>query len=403
MLVRASSLLRFASLPGLFTLAALLCSSCQQAAPAQELLQPDSRAADAPAQLPELTTELAERFADLAAEGILREYPNKPGNVMQDAAGVRTPRQMHPAFYGSFDWHSSVHGHWMLVRLLRVGPPMASELRERIHAGLDAHLTPSAIAAEVAYFEEPGQASFERMYGWAWALRLATELDAWQAEQPTNAQIRGWREAVRPLEELLVAKIPPYLERLEWPIRVGVHQDTGFALGQILDYADQTQQHELAAIVRQRAIDYYFADSAYPARFEPSGEDFFSSGLNEADLMRRVLKPAAFSDWLDSFLPGLAHGEVPRLLAPVGVRDLRDGKLVHLAGLNLSRAWCLLGIASVLPAGDPRRGVCQQSAAEHYEVGLGYVFSGDYAGEHWLASFAVYLVTASGREVDRAE
>jgi hypothetical protein len=374
-------------------LSATVLGACQQATPRSETAPEQTGAA-----LPELTSELAERFAGLAAEGILREYPNKPGNVMQDAAGVRSPRAMHPAFYGSFDWHSSVHGHWMLVRLLRVGPPMRADLQAEIRAGLDAHLTQETIAAEVAYFEEPGQGSFERMYGWAWALRLAAELHSWQQDDPQNSQVTRWREAMRPLEDHLVAKIPPYLQRLEWPIRVGVHQDTGFALGQILDYADQTGHRELAAIVRQRAMDYYGSDTAYPARFEPSGEDFFSSGLNEADLMRRVLEPDAFSRWLDRFLPGLAKGEVPRLLEPAGVRDLSDGKLVHLAGLNLSRAWCLLGIASALPTQDPRIQVCLRSAAEHYEVGLGYVFSGDYAGEHWLASFAVYLVTASGRD-----
>jgi DUF2891 family protein len=390
---RLSDILSLARLLGLVLLTAFAGLSCQQAEQTTGFLHPN-----APTSLPELSVELAERFAGLAAEGILREFPNKPGNVMQDAAGVRAPLQMHPAFYGSFDWHSSVHGHWMLVRLLRVGPPLSTELRARIHTGLNAHLTPAAIAAEVAYFEEPGQGSFERMYGWAWALRLAAELDAWQSELPDNAQVSAWREAMRPLEDLLVAKIPPYLERLEWPIRVGVHQDSGFALGQILDYAEQTKQDNLAATVRQRALDYYGSDTAYPARFEPSGEDFFSSGLNEADLMRRVLEPEAFSKWLQNFLPSLASGEVPRLLEPVGVRDLTDGKLVHLAGLNLSRAWCLLGIASALPAEDPRTRVCLQSAAEHYEVGLGYVFSGDYAGEHWLASFAVYLVTASGRD-----
>ena len=388
-----SDILRLTRLIGLLALTSFAGLSCQQTTQTGGLAH-----SKPPSSLPELSAELAERFAGLAAEGILREYPNKPGNVMQDAAGVRAPRQMHPAFYGSFDWHSSVHGHWMLVRLLRVGPALPSELRARIHAGLNAHLTPAAIAAEVAYFEEPGQGSFERMYGWAWALRLAAELDAWQIEQADDAQVKAWREAIRPLEELLVAKIPPYLERLEWPIRVGVHQDSGFALGQILDYADQTKRSKLAATVRQRALEYYGSDTAYPARFEPSGEDFFSSGLNEADLMRRVLAPEDFSNWLQDFLPGLADGEVPRLLEPVGVRDLTDGKLVHLAGLNLSRAWCLLGIASALPAEDPRAAVCLQSAAEHYEVGLGYLFSGDYAGEHWLASFAVYLVTASGRE-----
>ena len=348
--------------------------------------------------VPQLTAELADRFAGLAVEGIVREYPNKPGNVIVDAAGVRSPRAMHPAFYGSFDWHSSVHGHWMLIRLLRVGPPQTPQRAQAIQAALDANLTRANIEAEVAYFEEPGQKSFERMYGWAWALRLAAELHAWQQDAPDNDTVARWREAIRPLEDHLVAKIPPYLERLQWPIRIGEHRDTGFALGQTLDYADIVGNESLREVVAQRARDYYLADRDYPARLEPSGEDFFSSGLNTADLMRRVLPAREYSDWLTGFLPGLASGEVPRLLEPVGVTDLTDGKLVHLAGLNLHRAWCWLGIASALPAGDPRIAVCEAAAAAHYEAGLGYVFSGDYAGEHWLASFAVYLVTGSGRD-----
>ncbi len=364
----------------------LFLTSCQAAPPA----------APEPA-LPPLTAELAERFAGLAVEGIVREYPNKPGNVMVDAAGVRSPRAMHPAFYGSFDWHSSVHGHWMLIRLMRVGPPLPPELLQEIRQALDAHLQADAIAAEVAYFREPGQRSFERMYGWAWALRLAAELHAWSESQPDDPAVRRWREAVRPLEDYLVEQIPPYLERLEWPIRIGEHQDTGFALGQILDYAAIVGNEALARTVRQRARDYYLADRAYPAAYEPSGQDFFSSGLNEADLMRRVLPREEYRRWLDEFLPGLAEGAVPRLLEPVGVSDLSDGKLVHLAGLNLSRACCWLGIASALDPNDPRARVGRAAAAAHYEAGLGYVFSGDYAGEHWLASFAVYLVTGSGR------
>lgn len=377
------------SLP-LAVLALLGLSACQAPAASPE--------ADTAPSMPALTTELAHRFAGLAVEGIVREYPNKPGNVMIDAAGVRSPRAMHPAFYGSFDWHSSVHGHWMLIRLLRVGPPQTPERSRAIHEALDAHLTQANLAAEVAYFEEDGQKSFERMYGWAWALRLAAELHAWSEERPGDARLVRWREAVRLLEDHLVAKIPPYLERLEWPIRIGEHRDTGFALGQILDYADAVGNGELRAVVAARALDYYLDDRDYPAAYEPSGEDFFSSGLNEADLMRRVLPAEEYSRWLDGFLPGLRTGEVPSLLEPVGVRDLTDGKLVHLAGLNLHRAWCWLGIASALPDEDPRVAICERAAAEHYQAGLGYVFSGDYAGEHWLASFAVYLVTGSGRD-----
>ena len=370
-----------------------LLISCQ--APGDAAVESPS---DPSAAVPQLTADLADRFAGLAVEGIVREYPNKPGNVIVDEAGVRSPRAMHPAFYGSFDWHSSVHGHWMLIRLLRVGPPQTPQRAQAIQAALDVNLTLANVEAEVAYFNEPGQKSFERMYGWAWALRLAAELHAWNQEVPDQQAVQRWREAVRPLEDHLVAQIPPYLERLQWPIRIGEHRDTGFALGQILDYADIVGNRELREVVAQRARDYYLEDRNYPARFEPSGEDFFSSGLNTADLMRRVLPAEQYSDWLDGFLPGLANGEVASLLEPVGVTDVTDGKLVHLAGLNLHRAWCWLGIASALPAGDARIAICETAAAAHYDAGLGYVFSGDYAGEHWLASFAVYLVTGSGRD-----
>lgn len=338
--------------------------------------------------LPELGKPLSPRqveaFARLALEGLFKEFPNKPSNVMQSAEGVRRPREMHPVFYGCFDWHSSVHGHWMLLHLLRTYPeaPVAAE----IEAALDRQFRRELMERETAYFEEKGNQSFERMYGWAWLLRLAAELRSWEDERALR-----WARALQPLEEKIVELTMGYLPRLTWPIRTGVHPDTAFALGQILDYARVVENKALATLIEERALVYYGDDHSYPVLYEPSGEDFFSAGLNEADFMRRVLDPPLFRPWLEQFLPRFAN-----LARPVGVSDVTDGKLVHLAGLNLSRAWTFNGIASVLPNDDPRRVPAIHAARIHLEAGLKYVFSGHYEGEHWLATFAVYTLSEVG-------
>ncbi len=342
-----------------------------------------------------LTAERAEAFARLALAGIVREYPNKPGHVLAGPDSVKTPRALHPAFYGSFDWHSSVHGHWTLVRLLRRFPDARFAADAR--AVLDDHLTPAKMQAEAAYFHLPGNGSFERTYGWAWLLRLVAECEAGAADDPDLAR---WREALRPLEDEIVARALAYLPKLPTPIRTGVHPDTGFALAQILDYARRCGRDELAELVVARAREWYGDDRAWPVAYEPSGEDFFSSGLNEADLMRRVLSPDEFAAWLDGFLPDLADGGLGPLASAAAIPDFTDGRLVHLAGLDLSRAWCLEGVADALAArdpADPRVPVLRAAARANAEVGLAAVFSGHYAGEHWLASFAVYLLDAVGR------
>jgi len=346
------------------------------------------RAEDVPSREP-LDAERAAALAQLALTGIDREFPNKPGEVLAAADQLRTPREMHPAFYGCFDWHSSVHGHWVLVRLLRLFPEMknAGEIRAR----LDAHLTAANVLAETAYFEEKRNRDFERMYGWAWALRLAAELRSWN--DPDSVR---WAANLAPLENKLVALTKDYLPRLTYPIRTGVHPDTAFALGQIHDYARIAKDAELASIIEKRALDYYANDGAYPAAYEPSGEDFFSSGLNEADLVRRVMPPADFGQWLDRFVPDLAKGLPPAWSKPAEVSDLSDPRIVHLVGLNLSRSWTLQGIASALPVEDPRRHVLETAMNAHLAAGLRYVFSGHYEGEHWLATFAVYQLTAAG-------
>ena len=336
-----------------------------------------------------ISDEQVTQFARLALEGITREYPNKPSNVMADAAGVRSPRQMHPVFYGCFDWHSSMHGHWMLIRLLKEFPE--ASIAEEIRGALNRQLTAGGLQAEADYFEQKHHASFERMYGWAWTLRLAAELHGWQ-----DPDARRWAIHFAPLENKIVELATGYLPKLDWPIRTGVHPDSGFALAQMLDYARAKQNRPFEELLTQKAEAFYRADRDYPASYEPSGNDFFSSGLNEADLMRRILGQAEFSTWLAAFLPQLAHGTCGNLLTPVSVSDTNDGHLVHLAGLNLSRAWTMHGIARALPAGDPRIRVLETARDAHAAAGQEYVFSGSYEGEHWLASFAIYLLTDVG-------
>jgi hypothetical protein len=338
-----------------------------------------------------LTEEQVTAFARLALQNIQTEYPNKPSNVVVDAASVRTPREMHPAFYGCFDWHSSVHGHWMLVKLLKDYP--GSAINVEIRQRLDENLSSDNLAGEVAYFREEQHKTFERTYGWAWYLRLVLELEDWNDQQG-----KIWRENLRELEDLLVQRTVDYLPNLTYPIRTGIHPDTGFALAQILDYARRLKKESLEKLLVDRARDYYLKDSSYPIMYEPSGQDFFSSGLNEADLMRRILSPDEFSAWLTKFLPGLHQDSVERLFVPSEVSDQTDGYIVHLAGLNLSRAWCMQGMASSLRPGDPRIARLMKSAEEHTKMGYRYVFSGHYEGDHWLATFAIYLQTRVGCE-----
>lgn len=341
------------------------------------------------AAAPPLDVEQAARFAALALAGIDREYPNKPGAVLTGPQDLEPPRAMHPAFFGHFDWHSSVHGHWMLVRLLRLYPamPNAAEIRARLRE----HLTEANLRVEAAYFDVSDNRSFERMYGWAWALRLATELYEW--EDPDAAV---WADAFAALAAKLTALTVDYLPRLSYPIRSGVHPDTAFALAQILDYARSTGNADLEALVVRRARDFYLDDRDYPLAFEPSGQDFFSPGLNVADLMRRVLPKAEFAAWLHRFVPALSRGQLGSWSEPAEVSDLADPQIVHLVGLNLSRAWAMQGIASALDSGDPRLQSLLPAMQAHAAAGMRYVFSGHYEGEHWLASFAVYYLSAAG-------
>ena len=338
-----------------------------------------------PAQLSLNQTE-ASHFASLAMKCIRKEYPNKPDHTINDGDDVRSPRAMHPAFYGCFDWHSTVHGHWMLVHLLRLFPliPEAHDIR----GALNANLSAKNIAGEVSYLNQSNRASFERTYGWAWLLKLAEELHDWNDEDG-----RRWAKNLQPLADALAEKYLAFLPKQNYPIRTGVHPNTAFGLAFALDYAQAVGNQKLASLIVERSRTYFGHDVNYPAAWEPGGEDFFSPALMEADLMRRVMTDTEFARWFNRFLPGVARHQPQTLLQPAIVTDRTDPKLVHLDGLNLSRAWCMRSIATALPPNDPARRVLTRSAAAHAQAALAHVASGNYEGEHWLASFAVYLLT----------
>ena len=333
-----------------------------------------------------LTQKQASAFARLALKGLQKEYPNKPGHVVNSAADIKSPHELYPAFYGCFDWHSSVHGHWMVVRLLRLFPDLPE--KDQIRAVLAEHLTAKNIQTEADYFAQPNRQSFERTYGWAWLLKLAEELKSWD-----DPGARQWSANLQPLVDTIVARYLSFLPKQTYPIRSGVHPNTAFGLAFAFDYAGAVGHKPLRELIEERSRAYFSSDAGIPARWEPDGADFFSPSLMEADLMRRVLPAADFQAWLRRFLPDLDKGEPKSLFMPATVTDRTDPQIVHLDGLNLSRAWCMRSIAAALPAGDPSRKVLVEAAARHAEAALEHVASGDYAGEHWLASFATYLLS----------
>ncbi len=337
-----------------------------------------------------LDMRAAGRFAALALACVQQEYPSKITHILNSAADAKPPHELTPAFYGCYDWHSSVHGHWMLVRLIRTFPnaPFATAAL----ATLKANLTPAHIAGEVAYLNATGRESFERPYGLAWLLQLGAEL----REMPTR-DAATLSAALAPLEYASVARLKSWIPKLAYPIREGEHAQTAFAFGLILDYA-RNRDHALTAMVTAKIREFHFTDRDCPINYEPSGQDFVSPCIAEADLMRRILPPAEYATWLKTFLPRIPTTNVGTWL-PIGVvTDKTDGKLAHLDGLNLSRAWMLEGIASGLPANDSRRGALLAAAQIHATSGLAAVTGEHYTGGHWLGSFATYLTTHRGIE-----
>ncbi len=348
-------------------------------------------AAAAPAQADNgLDAAAAGRFAALALHCVHLEYPNKISHVLASDADVRAPRDLTPVFYGCFDWHSAVHGHWLLARLARLYPDSAFAAEAR--TALAASFTDARVAAELAYLQQAGRATFERPYGLAWLLQLAAELRSWP-----DPDARRWAAALAPIEQEARARIASWLPKLHYPIRVGEHAQTAFAFGLIRDWTIAADDAGMRALIDRRSRDYYQADRACPLAYEPSGEDFLSPCLAEADLMRRVLPAGEFADWLGGFLPQLPQDGGTAWLAPGIVTDRSDPKLAHIDGLNLSRAWMLRGIASGLPAADPRRAALESAAARHGDAALPAVTGEHYEGGHWLGSFAVYLLGGSGR------
>lgn len=340
-----------------------------------------------------LTTEVAQRLVATALTNIACEYPAKLDHVLSSDDDAVPPRALHPAFYGSYDWHSCVHMHWLLARLRRRFPALGR--RHEIGRLFDSRLTEAAIAAEVAYLERPGSASFERTYGWAWLLKLADEL-----ARHDDADGRRWSSALAPLAGAFAKRYVDYLPRAGYAIRHGMHANSAFGLLLALDYAQNAGASPFAASLGAACTDaattWYAADRDAPAAFEPSGADFLSPSLVEAALMARVLDAAAFERWLTAFLPGLDRGEPHNLFEPASVADRSDPQIVHLDGLNLSRAWCFATIVRALATNRSLAGTLRDAADVHLAAGWEGLASGDYAGAHWLGTFALLALEAQG-------
>ena len=334
----------------------------------------------------ELDAAGAGRFAHLALACIQREYPNKIGHhVLTSDRDARPPRELTPAFYGCFDWHSAVHGHWMLARLVRLFPeaPFAAPAL----AALGKNLTADKLDREAEYMQAEVRAGFERPYGLAWLLQLAAELAEWEIPQAGE-----FSAAMRLLVETAVRRLETWFPKLSYPVRSGEHSQSAFSLSLMLDFARASGRSTFEKLLDSTIRRFYLHDRAGPLAFEPSGEDFLSPCLAEADLVRRVLPNAEFPAWLDAFLPSIPRDGSP-FLNPVQPSDPSDGKLGHLDGLNLSRAWMLNGILGALPSGDSRSASIGITAEQHAQAGLAAVTGEHYQGAHWLGTFAVYLLT----------
>jgi hypothetical protein len=338
---------------------------------------------------PMFDRKTAERFANLALACVHKEYPNHISHTLNSDADAQPPRKLTPAFYGCYDWHSSVHGHWLLVRLVRTFPqaPFVQAARE----ALEQSLTPENLAQEAVYLRGAGRASFERPYGLAWLLQLTAELREWD-----DPQARRWAENLQPLEQIVLERFAAWLPKLSHPVRIGEHDQSAFALGLMLDYAGTVRNEKFTLLVESKARQFFQGDQDCPLAYEPSGEDFLSPCLAEADLMRRVLPKQEFGGWLRAFLPQIPTSKDGKWLEPVVSPDPSDPKLAHLDGLNLSRAWMLEGIAAGLPPADKRLPALKATAEAHRNAGLAAVTGEHYEGGHWLGSFAVYLVTKRG-------
>ena len=334
----------------------------------------------------ELTLEQANKLAELPLDCINVEYPNKLNQTLASGEEVREPKELHPAFYGCFDWHSSVHGHWALVSLLREFPDL--EKKDEIKNALKSSLTAENIAAEVAYFEKEHNKTYERTYGWAWLLKLAEELHSWQ-----DPLARELENNLQPLTNLIEDQFQEFLPKLNYPIRVGEHTNTAFALALAYDYAVALEKPEFRELIEQRARSFYVNDDNCPLGWEPSGFDFLSPCFSEIDIMRRILPKNAFFMWMEDFMPQLKN---EGFTLEVGeVSDRTDGKLVHLDGLNFSRAWVMFGLANQYPEEYSH---LREIAQEHMQYSFPNLVGDTYEGGHWLGTFALYALKASAEE-----
>ena len=344
---------------------------------------------DAQAAAQEQPEPAVSRFAGLALECVHQEYPNKIAHVLTGDEDVGPPRDLTPVFYGCFDWHSSVHGHWLLTRLLRLYPD--AEFAGLAEAVLNEGFKSEKVTLEVAYVSHPQRASFERPYGVAWLLQLTAELREWD-----DPRARRWLTTLEPLESALLTNMEKWLAKLAYPIRIGEHSQTAFAFGLFLDWARASGRADFSKLVEDKSKAFYLNDRSCPLAYEPGGQDFLSPCLAEADLMRRIMKPEEYARWLTGFMPDIPEDGRDDWLSIGVVTDPTDGKLAHLDGLNISRAWMLEGMASGLPSDDARINALLGSAAIHKKSGLASVTGEHYEGGHWLGSFATYLQTERG-------
>lgn len=379
---------------GLLGLAACSASHSQEESAASAPLESPREQSGALTYPSKISPELAERFSALAISCVQQEFPNKISRTTDTAEEIGRPTDIFPVFYGCFDWHSAVHGHWLLVRLLRTGPQDAA-WREAAITKLTQNFTTEKIAGEIANFNRPANGSWERPYGLAWFLQLTSELREWAMEGNEQAQI--WLGLLTPLETDIANSLKAWLPKLAYPIRLGTHNQSAFAFGLMLDWARVSGDTQMEALITERSRHFHLNDKNCPLAYEPSGEDFLSPCLMEADLMRRILTQDDFSAWLSDFMPSIPTDGSGDWLAPGIVTDASDGKLVHLDGVNSSRAWNLYNIARALPDGDRRKSALVAAAKIHADTGVAAVSDTHYSGSHWLASFATYLMTDRGQ------
>jgi hypothetical protein len=354
---------------------AVLLYGCRQTASNDKVVESMAKA-------PILTLAKANALADLPLGCLHVQYPNKLGQTLNDSTHLGSPRTLHPSFFGCFDWHSSVHGHWSLVALLKKFPNL--EKAAVIRSLLARSLSKENLEGELAYFQMTGNTSFERTYGWAWILKLAEELHSWN-----DPMARKLEANLQPLARFIVEAYSSYLPKLNYPVRVGEHSNTAFGLSLAWDYAVLLEDGPFMELIGKSVDRFYANDHNCPMEWEPSGYDFLSPCLQEADLVRKVYGKERFKTWLTDFMPQIAQPGF--VLAPGEVSDRTDGKLVHLDGLNFSRAWCLYGIAGTLPEYPHLK----QLANAHLEHSLPNLMDGNYEGTHWLGTFALYALNTS--------